>query len=212
MYNYILPCPFLLTDGSSNAALLRSIFEITAWLKHSLHGEACDLSATWDAVAATLMRSGANNLSAVSPMRLVLPSSLITGGKARWDSGWANLAAGVLLMSHTDESCILHKLIEELNGNLSMELDHQPNLNPVAVSAPKGDQFLVGGASNAERTAAVLERAVNIVFCAVISGWRCMKQKVSVMEDLVRDRLAAIRGDMHCRPPALRHKLLHGQD
>ena len=35
----LLPCPFMLVEGSSNAALLRSIFELASWLKHVWGGD-----------------------------------------------------------------------------------------------------------------------------------------------------------------------------
>ena len=30
---YLLPCPFMLMEGSSNVAMLRAIFELASWLK-----------------------------------------------------------------------------------------------------------------------------------------------------------------------------------
>ena len=92
---------------------------------------------------------------------------------------------------------ILCTLIEELEGNLALNLDPRPNLHPDPVAshtshtAPK---FLVVGASNADRTGDALERAGMSVKRAIIPGWQCFKSKIKNMLELVHDKLRDIRG------------------
>ena len=114
----LLPCPFMLMEGSSNAALLRSIFELASWLKQVWGGDTYYLKASMDVVLTKLLENSTST-SAATPIRLMLPTSLVSDRKSRWDSGGANLPAGVLPLSKVDEKLILITLIEELENNLA---------------------------------------------------------------------------------------------
>ena len=192
----LLPCPFMLMEGSSNGALLRSIFELASWQKQVWGGDTYYLKMTMDVVLTKLLENS-TDISVASPIRLMLPSSLVSDGKSRWDSGGANLPAGVLPLSKEDEKLILTTLIAELENNLALNLDPMPNLHPDSTAISQGNnarKFLVVGASNADRTGDALERAGMSVTRAIIPGWRCVKSQVEKMLELVQEKIAGIRG------------------
>ena len=89
---------------------------------------------------------------------------------------------------------ILCTLIEELEGNLALNLDTRPNLHPDPVASHTAPKFLVVGASNADRTGDALERSEMSVTRAIIPGWQCFKSKIKNMLELVHDKLRDIRG------------------
>ena len=89
---------------------------------------------------------------------------------------------------------ILCTLIEELEGNLALNLDTRPNLHPDSVASHTAPKFLVVGASNADRTGDALERSGMSVTRAIIPGWQCFKSKIKNMLELVHDKLRDIRG------------------
>ena len=189
----VLPCPFMLMEGSSDSALLRAIFELASWLKSVWGGDTYYPKVTMDVVLTKLLKNSTSTAFA-SPIRLMLPTSLTTDGKSRWDSGGANLPMGALPMSQEDESLILLTLIRELKGSLALNLDTKPDLKPDPAASQTSIQFLVVGASNASRTGDALERAGMQVIRAVIPGWRCTKSKIGDMTELVQDKIRDIRG------------------
>ena len=73
---YIMHCPPMLMDGSSNAALLRAIFEVAVWRKSVMGNESCCLRTTMDIMLTTLIENSTGNLIVASPTRMMLPSGL----------------------------------------------------------------------------------------------------------------------------------------
>ena len=98
---YIIPCPPMMTDGS-NSALLRSLIEIAAWLKHIMLGDNCFLVETTNLVTRLLLKNGVK-MATSSPMRLMLPVSLTSSNRSRWDSGGADLPLDVRPLSQEEE-------------------------------------------------------------------------------------------------------------
>ena len=119
-----------------------------------------------------------------SHMRMMMPTSLTSSCRIKWDSGGTNLPVGELPLSSEEKGAVVLFLINEFNRNLAMELDDKPNLSPTNVPKRRGQQFLVVGASNAGRTAEALEVAEATVIRAVIPGWRSIKTKVPAIVDL----------------------------
>ena len=154
----------MLVDGSSNAALIRAIFEIAAWLKVVMDSDNGWMRATMRVVLTILLKTSSGRMSAVSPYGLILSD------RAKWDSGGANLPTGVLPLSSADEGRILLTLIEEINATLSMGLDPAPNVHPEPGRERTATLFLV-----ADRIADALERTGQPVMRATIPGWRCIK-------------------------------------
>ena len=58
----LLPCPFMLMEGSSNASLLRSIFELASWLKQVWGGDTYYLKASMDVVLTKLLENSTSTL------------------------------------------------------------------------------------------------------------------------------------------------------
>ena len=131
-----------------------------------------------------------------SHMRMMMPTSLTSSCRVKWDSGGTNLPVGELPLSSEEKGAVVLFLINEFNRNLAMELDDKPNLSPTNVPKRRGQQFLVVGASNAGRTAEALEVAEATVFRAVIPGWRCIKDKGSRhCGPIVRNKLQEVKGN-----------------
>ena len=185
---YVIPCPPMLLDGSSNVAAIRALCETIAWLKHVMHGDNCFLTETHKVVT-DLLIARATSMAPASHTRVMMPTSLNSSCRARWDSGGTNLPAGVLPLSPKEEEQILYTMIRELNSNFAMHLDPAPDLSPTNNKLRKGQCFLLVGASNAGRTADALEQLGVNVLRAVIPGWRGLKMKVQPMVDLVRSKL-----------------------
>ena len=114
--------------------MFRVIFELASWLKNVWGGDTYYPKMTMDVVLTKLLKNSTSTAFA-SPIRLMLPTSLTTDGKSRWDSGGANLPVGALPMSQEDERLILYTLIEELAGNLALNLDTKPDLKPDPVAS-----------------------------------------------------------------------------
>ena len=104
---YIMHCPPMLMDSSSNAALLRAIFEVAVWIKSVMGNESCCLRTTMDIMLTTLMENSTGNLIVASPTRMMLPSGLNSTDRTRRDSGGTNLPSGVRPLSRADEGRIL---------------------------------------------------------------------------------------------------------
>ena len=92
----------MLTDESSNSALLRSLIEIAAWLKHIMLGDNCFLVEATNLVTRLLLKNGVK-MAASSPMRLMLPVSLTSSNRSRWESGGADLPLDVRPLSQDEE-------------------------------------------------------------------------------------------------------------
>ena len=191
---YFIPCPPMLVAGSSDPTLVRAILETSAWLKNIMHGDTCYLADSFRVVTELLLKRGTSGAIA-SNIRMMMPVSLSSGNRARWDSGCTNLPLGVLPLSLADEENILSTLFSELNQNLTMELDPSPNLSPTTTKTRTGPLLLVVGTSHAGRTADALEKEGATVLRATIPGWRAIKLKVPAMVDLIRGQLAEVRGD-----------------
>ena len=61
---YVIPCPHMLMDGSSSVAVIRSVSETTARLKHVMHGHNCFLTETHQVVADLLVNRATSMASA----------------------------------------------------------------------------------------------------------------------------------------------------
>ena len=142
----------------------------------------------------TLIGNSTGNLIVASLTRLMLPSGLNSIDRTRWDSGGTNLPSGACPLSRADEGRILLNLIGELNQTLSLNLDPSPDLQPANAAGKVSATFLVAGASSADRTADALEHAGQTVKRATIPGWRCTKQKASMMVELVAEKLQGVMG------------------
>ena len=72
---YVIPCPPKLMDGSSSVAMIRSVSETTAWLKHVMHGDNCFLTETHQVVA-DLLVNRATSMASASHTHVMMPTSL----------------------------------------------------------------------------------------------------------------------------------------
>ena len=90
------------------------------------------------------------------------------------------MPAGVSSLSHDMETEVFHSLVKELNDKLGLKLDPTTNLDR---------EVEVGGAAGPS--------PVLVVGLAMLQGlqtlWRCMRQKASVMADLVQQVLVTVR-------------------
>ena len=89
-----VPCLFFLTDGCTSPSLIRSIFEVNAWLKATLTGELGYIlypaATMWNQM--DLVTKKGTGSSFAAPVRLLLPSGMTATmtGRMRWDSGGTN--------------------------------------------------------------------------------------------------------------------------
>ena len=188
---YFSPCPMLLMDGTTSSMMIRAIVELGAWCNFMFSDTVSYCPSAMNAATGILWKRSTGDCMA-SSARMMLPSDLGSGtNKKKWESGGTNLPAGVPPLSPDDEKSIIFSLILDLNERLGLKLDPTPNLSREveAGGADGRPQILVVGASNAARTADALERAGADVLRAITPGWRCMKQKVPAMVDLVKQRL-----------------------
>ena len=162
----------LLLAGSNCSMLLRSIIEINAWFSVVMADSVSFCADTMKAAVEVLYKLKTGD-SPANCCRLMLPTGFGSGNaKKKWESGSANLPAGVLPLSKSDESCLILLLVKELNDRLGLQLDPTPNLcREVEVGGAVGrPQILVAGASNAARTADALEKAGADVLRAILPG------------------------------------------
>ena len=125
---YFSPCPMLLLAGSNCSMLLRSIIEINAWFSVVMADSVSFCADTMKAAVEVLYKLKTGD-SAANCCRLMLPTGFGSGNaKKKWESGSANLPAGVLSLSKSDESCLILLLVKELNDRLGLQLDPTPNL------------------------------------------------------------------------------------
>ena len=118
----------LLLDRSNCSMLLRSIIEINAWFNVVMADSVSFCADTMKAAVEVLYKLNTGD-SAANCCRLMLPTGFgSSNAKKKWESGSANLPAGVLSLSKSDESCLILLLVKELNDRLGLQLDPTPNL------------------------------------------------------------------------------------
>ena len=180
---YVLPCPFILSTGSSDPELVRAYTELASWLTNILGMEVAFTQIAMDLSARRLLNSASP--TANSPTRrLLLPVLMTCNLKKVWACGASNLPTGAEAVSKEGEREIVSALIRELNARLASNLDPDVSYERTGISPnSKPEKFVVVGASHAGRTADALVGTGAIVYKVVVPGWRIMKQKVAKMCD-----------------------------
>ena len=182
---YVLPCPFILSSGSTDPELVRASTELASWLTNILGKEVAFTPIAMDLSARRILTSASP--SANSPTRrLLLPVSMTCNLKKVWACGASNLPTGAKAVGKESEIEIVTALIWELNARLASNLDTDVNFERTAISPHnKPKKYVVVGASHAGHTADALADTGTTVYKVVVPGWRIMKQKVAKMcEDL----------------------------
>ena len=193
-----VPCLFFLTDGCTSPSLIRSIFEVNAWLKATLTGELGYIlypaATMWNQM--DLVTKKGTGSSFAAPVRLLLPSGMTATMtvRMRWDSGGTNLPAGVPPLKDEEEGVLISMIIGELNSKLRLGLDPSPNLHPQVVGGrvQVHDGAVPGGQSQQRQPVHRCpgEKRLSCDPGYTIPGWSCVKYKIPAMEDLLRRKLA----------------------
>ena len=103
----------------------------------------------------------------------MLPVSLSSNQKTKWECGGLNLPGGSLPLLPKDEAVVINLLLQELYEKLALKLDLCPNLNREVVhQVPGGRRFVIVGASHADRTGdALIRRGGATVKKVVMPAW-----------------------------------------
>ena len=146
---YVLPCPFILSTGSSDLELVRAYTELASWLTNILGMEVAFTQIAMDLSARRLLNSASP--TANSPTRrLLLPVLMTCNLKKVWACGASNLPTGAEAASKEGEREIVSALIRELNARLASNLDPDVSYERTGISPnSKPEKFVVVGASHA---------------------------------------------------------------
>ena len=190
-----VPGPPILSCGSTNLELSRSIVEVANWVRSSLPEPAVCLSNTFGALLEALRDNAVGPLQCADERRLMLPVTLTYMPNLKTWASYDSLqmiAAAVNPFSEVTEASIIKCLLEELNSKMGMEVDCSPNfsrsLDPSDNKVPgQGGGFLMVGNSNAARTAAALREEGCYVNMVRTTNWQPTRDGSTALADHVRE-------------------------
>jgi hypothetical protein len=196
-----LPGVPLLLGGCNDPMLIRSIIELSRWLKST--GNQYPKRAL-DVVCNSLGVGKGVGFFLTEKIKIRLPGSLNGSGPENTyvSGGWAS-PRGALPLTVAHETEIISTLIEELNASFEVGLSPHVIIDKLCTSgADRSRKFLVIGGSHAVREGNLLaDRGHEVILCAV-RGWRANRGAAENMAKEVEAGLAEMSPDdiilVHC--------------
>ena len=192
-----IPGPPILLSGTSSPELIRSLVEISTWIRVALPEPSSTLADTFGVLTDMVKANGVGPPEQQAERRFMLPCTLThlpdmkTWASADMDQP---LPREVKSFSEEVEAAIITTLIAELNCKLGFDLEQQPSfsriLDPSAKTQPNmGGGYLMIGSSNAARTSKALREEGNFVNNITLTNWRAKVDAVLALTEHVKEAI-----------------------
>ena len=192
-----IPGPPLLLSGTSSTELIRSLLEISLWIRFALPEPACTLADSFGVLMDMIKANAVGPLKRAKERRFMMPCSLShlpdlkTWASANLDQP---LPTEVRAFNEEVEAAIITSVLAELNSKLGFDLDPQPNfsrqLDPSTAAQPNmRGGFLIIGSSHATRTTTALREEGNFVNNIKLTNWKAKNDAVLALTDHVKEAI-----------------------
>jgi len=187
--------PMIMLNGCGDPSLLRSVVEVTEWLKKIFDKVAGYPAEAHQAVLECLAECGKDGYQVSYSVRTRLPSNRFSRVKSTWACpSLVSLPEKLGPISIEQEKKIVQSLVLELNRTMALDLDISPNQNRMVERRSDPNQaetYIVVGSSHASRTAAALKKSGNKVVEVTMPAWRPTTAQIEGL----KNKLEKVLGD-----------------
>ena len=184
----------ILACGSNNKELIRSLLEISNWIRFCLQDSPTTLEGTFGLLADEIRSNPTRGGKGPEERRLTMPSLLSEFPNMKtWasDDHLIPLPSSIAAFNEKTEEILIGSMIDELNSKLGLALDPKPSFSRGidkydAAQYPPGG-YLVIGSSNASRTADALKQAGQGVTLIKTTNWKPTPAGIISITDHVRE-------------------------
>ena len=184
----------ILACGSNNKELIRSLLEISNWIRFCMQDSPTTLAGTFGLLADEIRSNPSRGGTGPEERRLTMPSLLSEFPNMKtWasDDHLIPLPPSIAAFNEKTEEILIGSMIDELNSKLGLALDPKPTFSrgidkEDAAQYPPGG-YLVIGSSNASRTADALKQAGQGVTLIKTTNWKPTPAGIIALTDHVRE-------------------------